>query len=265
MTDYAANYTLEQLMVIEASRFISDYDLVMVGTGMPVVSAVFAQKTHAPHMGYISESGPMAPIIIPTPISVSDPRLMNKAVRLGSLREVLGTLLQRGKIDVGFLGGAEIDEFANINSTVIGDYCSPKVRFPGSGGANDIASHARKLIIITRQDKRRFPRRCQYITSPGYLDGSDGRKKAGLPVENPEINVVTDLAVMRIDPAQGRLRIEKLMPGVELDRVLENLGFDPLIAEPMMRVEPPTVEQIRILENEVDPGEIYVKKQRVSA
>lgn len=251
-------YSLDELMVVEASRYIDDGDVVMVGTGMPMVASLFAQKNHAPQMCYIVETGPVAPQVIPTPISVSDPRVMYRAVRLGSLLDALGGVLQRGLADVAFLGGAQIDEFANVNSTVIGDYDRPKVRFPGSGGANDLASHASRILIITRHEKRRFPRRCDYITSPGYIDGPDGRKNAGLPVAYPEIVVITDLTVMVIDRSTGRLRVEKLMPGVTIDQVRENTGFDPAEAPEVTIVEPPTAAELTLLREEVDPEGIYL-------
>ena len=253
------NYTLDELMVVEASRYIEDGQTVMVGTGMPMVASLFAQKNHAPHICYIVETGPIAPEVIPAPISVSDPRVMHRAVRLGSLLDALGGVLQRGLADVAFLGGAQIDQFANVNSTVIGDYNSPKVRFPGSGGANDLASHAPKILIITRHEKRRFPEYCDYITSPGYIDGPDGRKNAGLPVPYPDIFVITDLAVMAVDKSYGRLRVDKLMPGVSMERVSQNTGFEPLIAPQVVTVDPPTERELRILREEVDPEGIYLK------
>ena len=196
-------YALDELMVVEAARYISDGDIVLVGTGLPFAASLFAQKSGAPHMCYVVETGPISPEVIPTPISVSDARVMYRAARVGSLVESLGGVLQRGMADVAFLGGAQIDQFANVNSTVIGDYDKPKVRFPGSGGANDLASHARKILIITRHEKRRFPERCDYITSPGYIDGPDGRAKAGLPSPYPDIFVITDLTVMAIDKSEG--------------------------------------------------------------
>ena len=251
-------YSLDELMVVEASRYIDDGDVVMVGTGMPMVASLFAQKNHAPRMCYIVETGPVAPQVIPTPISVSDPRVMYRAVRLGSLLDALGGVLQRGLADVAFLGGAQIDEFANVNSTVIGDYDSPKVRFPGSGGANDLASHASRILIITRHEKRRFPLRCDYITSPGYIDGPDGRRNAGLPVPYPDVVVITDLTVMAIDRSTGRLRVEKLMPGVTIDQVRENTGFDPAEAPEVTIVEPPTAAELTLLRDEVDPEGIYL-------
>jgi glutaconate CoA-transferase subunit B len=252
-------YGLDELMVVEASRYISDGDTVLVGTGLPMIAGLLALKNHAPGMCYIVETGPIAPEVIPTPISVSDTRVMHRAVRLGSLLDALGGVLQRGLADVAFLGGAQIDQYANVNSTVIGDYASPKVRLPGSGGANDLASHAKKVLIITRHEKRRFPERCDYITSPGYIDGPDGRKNAGLPVEYPDIFVITDLTVMSIDKSEGRLRVDKLMPGVSLDQVRENTGFDPLVAPEVLDVNPPAEKELHILREEVDPQKMYLR------
>ena len=254
-------YSLDELMVIEASRHIADGDIVMVGTGMPMVAGLMALKNHAPNMCFVVETGPIAPEVIPTPISVSDARVMYRAVRVGSLLDSLGGVLQRGLADIGFIGGAQIDQYANVNSTAIGDYRRPKVRLPGSGGANDIASHAKKVLIIARHEMRRFPERCDYITSPGYIDGPDGRKKAGLPVPYPDIVVATDLAVMSIDKAAGRLRLDKLMPGVSLEKVKENTGFEPLLPREIGTVDPPGPRELRLLREEVDPDHVYVKAQ----
>ena len=257
-----SDYTLRELMVIEAARQIRDGEVVFVGTGLPLLATTFAQRTHAPNLCFVVESGAIAPLVLPTPISVSDPRLMHKAVRLGSLREVLGCLLQRGLVDVGFLGGAQIDRFGDINSTVIGAYARPAVRLPGSGGGNDIASHARRLLIVTEHEKRRFPPQCDYITSPGYLDGPDARQKAGLKVTHPSITVVTDLAVLDIDPATAQLRVARLMPGVTVEQVREHTGFEPGVAPLLGSVEPPDREQVRVLREEIDPGGVYLKRTR---
>lgn len=252
-------FSLDELMVIEASRYIEDYEVVFSGTGLPLVSTMLAQKTHAPHLCYVVETGPIAPLVLPTPLSVSDSRAQHKAVRLGSLRDVLGCLMQRGLGDVGFLGGAEIDQYGNINSTVMGDYQNPRIRFPGSGGANDIASHSRKILIVTRHEKRRFPEKCDYITSPGYLGGPEERQRVGLTSKKPIIRVITDLAVMETNPATGRFRISRLMPGVSVDRVLAETGFQPEVPSRVEEVEPPTEEELRVLRDEVDPYELYIK------
>jgi glutaconate CoA-transferase subunit B len=255
-----ANFSLEELTVIEASRYIKDGETVFAGTGLPLMATMLAQKTHAPHLCFVAETGPIAPIVLPTPLSVSDPRLQYRAVRLGSLREVLGCLLQRGMMDVGFVGGAEIDEFGNINTTVIGDYGRPKVRFPGSGGGNDILSHAKRIIIITRHEKQRFPRRCTYITSPGYIDGPDARAKAGLTSKKPQIVVVTRLGVMEINPESGRFQIRKLMPGSSVEAIMEATGFCPDINGRIEEVTTPTDHELTTLREKVDPKGLYSKK-----
>ncbi len=253
-------FSLEELMVIEAARYIEDHEVVFSGTGLPLVSTMFAQKTHAPHLCYVVETGPIAPLVLPTPLSVSDSRAQHKAVRLGSLRDVLGCLMQRGLADVGFLGGAQIDQYGNINSSVLGDYRKPRTRFPGSGGANDIASHARKILIITRHERRRFPEKCDYITSPGYIGGPEDRERIGLTSPKPIIRVITDLTVMESSPDTGRFRIGKLMPGVSVDRVLDETGFRPEVPSSVEEVEAPTEKQLRVLREEVDPYGLYLKR-----
>ncbi len=251
-------YSNSEIMIITASKYVKDYDIVFAGTGMPIIAALFAQKTHAPNIAFIVETGPMAPEVVPTPLSVSDPRLMHKAVKHGSLRDVLGNLLQRGLVDVGFLGGAQVDQFGNINSTVIGDYYKPKIRFPGSGGACDIASHAKKILIITKHKKERFPEKCDYITSPGYIDGPDGRRLSGIRNAYPAIIVVTDLAVMRNNPSTGKLQIIKLMPDVTYKDILKNTGFVPELAEDIDTVQKPKEEELDLLRNVLDPNRYYI-------
>ena len=250
----------EYLMVIEAARYISDGDVVLVGTGLPMVASLFAQKNHAPNMCYVVESGLIGPEVIPTPVSVSDPRVMNKAINHGTLISALGEILHRGLADVGFISGAQIDQYANVNSTVIGDYNNPKVRLPGSGGANDIATHSRKILIIARHEKRRFPEKCDYTTSPGYIDGPDGRKKAGLHVYDPDINVITDQCVFEIDKKTGKLFLAKIMPDVTIEDVKNNTGFEIIISNSGPEVVlQPTQNEISLLNNEVDPTGVYLK------
>jgi len=257
---YSEHYAREELMSIEASRFIKGTDTAILGTGLPMVAAIFAQKTHAPGVNFVVESGSIDPILPFAPFTVADPIIGHKAVKTGTLREVLGCLVQRGLVDIGFLGGAEIDQFGNINSTCIGDPRNPQVRFPGSGGANSIASCVPRILIIALHEKRRFPPRVQFITSPGYIDGPDGRKKAGLKMERPDIIVVTNLCVMQINPDTGKLELTKLMPGVTADEVYENTGFEPRLREKMEEVELPTEEELKILRDEVDPDHIYLQE-----
>jgi len=256
----AAAYSRQELMVIEAARQLRDGDVVFVGTGLPLLATTLAQRTHTPNVVMVIESGVIAPLVRPTPISVSDPKAMYRAMKLGTLREVLGSLLQRGLIDVGFVGGAQIDRYANINSTQIGPLGAMKRRLPGSGGANDMASHCRRLLIITHHERRRFPERVDYITSPGFLDGPGGRQRAGL---NPDfaVTVVTDLAVMENDPQTCALRIVRLMPGIAVEQVLAETGFTPTVAPDLTTVEPPAPDILRVLREEVDPGRVYLKAE----
>jgi len=250
--------------VIEAARHVRDGDVVFVGTGLPLLAATLAQRTHAPNVVCVIESGVIAPRVRPTPVSVSDPKVMYRAVRLGTLREVLGCLLQRGLVDLGFLGGAQIDRYGNINSTVIHSPGGMK-RLPGSGGGNDMASHCRRLLVITRHERRRFPERCDYITSPGFLDGPGARERAGLSGDFG-ITVVTDLAVLENDPETCALRIAQLMPGITVDAVRAQTGFAPGVAPGVREVAPPAPEVLGVLRDEVDPDRVYLREdESVSA
>lgn len=259
-TPHPQHYSRQELMVIEAARQLRDGDIVFVGTGMPLLATTLAQRTHAPNVVMVIESGVIAPQVRPTPISVSDPKAMYRAMKLGTLREVLGCLLQRGLIDVGFVGGAQIDRYANINSTQIGPPGAMKRRLPGSGGANDMASHCRRLLIIAHHERRRFPERCDYVTSPGFLDGPGGRERAGL---NPDfaVTVVTDLAVMENDPKTCALHIVRLMPGIAVEQVLAETGFRPDVAPDVREVAPPAQDVLRVLREEVDPARVYLRSE----
>lgn len=261
-------YEKRELMVIEASKYINDGEIIFVGVGLPVMASTLAQKTHAPNITLVAESGVIDPQFRLVPLSIADARITRKAARLGSLREVLGCILQRGMVDVGFLGGAQIDQYANLNSTAIGDYYKPKVRFPGSGGANPIASHAKRLLIITPHQRRRFVKKCDYITSPGYIDGLYGRKNAGLRNWNPSITTITDLCVMDIDstlhrsqgsPGSGRLRLIKLMPGATIEQVVENTAFELIVPSRVDVVDLPTESELSLL-REIDPEGIYFQE-----
>lgn len=257
------SYTRRELMVIEAARHVRDGDVVFVGTGLPLLATALAQRLHAPHVVCVIESGVIAPRVRPTPVSVSDPRVMHRAVRLGTLREVLGGLLQRGLVDLGFLGGAQVDRFGNINSTWVREGERTK-RLPGSGGGNDMASHCRRFLVITRHERRRFPERCDYVTSPGFLDGPGGRERAGLAGEFGII-VVTDLAVLENDPDTCVLRITRLMPGVSEDQVQGETGFALTVAPHVRPVDPPGAKELRVLREEMDPGRVFLRDDEPSA
>lgn len=242
-----------EILVVEGARQIQDGDVVIVGTGLPLLAATMAQRTHAPRAKLVIESGIVFPQVVPTPVSVVDPRLMNGASRHGSLYEALGGLVQRGLVRTGFLGGAQIDRYANINSTVVAGK-----RLPGSGGANDIASHCRRVVVLTDHERRRFPERCEYVTSPGFLAGPGARKRAGLPPL--EVKVITDLCVM--EAADSALTVTTLMPGATLEGVRAETGFDPAVADVLGEVDPPTAEQLSLLREVLDPHCVYFPERR---
>ena len=247
--------THRELLVFEAARHICDGECVIVGTGLPLLAALVAQRTHAPAVRLIIESGVIFPQVLPTPMSVVDPRLMHAPSRLGSLLEVLGGFVQRGLVDVGFLGGAQVDEHANINSTWVVGSDGRRRRLPGSGGANDIASHCRRLVVVMSHERRRFPARCDFVTSPGFLTGPGARRRAGLPPIT--VTVLTDLCVMEGDDDDGRLRLQALMPGVSVATVLERMACTPVVPDDVGTVEQPPVEHLALLRDVLDPERRY--------
>lgn len=250
------DFTREELMAVAATREIGDGEVAIIGTGLPMIAAYLAKKTHAPRSCLFFESGIIGAFPKELAIGVGDFRLLSNCVKASGLYYAL-SLIQGGYVDLGFLGAAEIDLYGNINSTVIGDYSHPKVRLPGSGGANDIASLAKRVVIIVPHEKRKFPSRCHYITTPGYLDGPKGRKSAGLPGGGPT-RVITNLAIMGFEPASKRMQIESLHPGVSLDEVQENTGFELLVSETLTETQVPSEEQLHLLRNVIDPEGVYI-------
>jgi len=255
---YAKKYTLTELMAVAAAREINDHEIVFAGTGLPMLGAMLAQHTNAPNCVIVFEAGAVDCKLAHLPMSVGDPRTMRFASTATGLFDVFSTILQRGFIDVGFLGGAQVDMYGNINTTCIGDYRRPKVRFPGSGGSGDIACLSKRTIIIAIHEKRRFPERCDYITSPGWIDGPDGRKQAGLPWGGPSA-VITTLGVLRFDEHTKRAYLASYHPGVTREQVKERTGFE-LDVSRAKETTPPTEFEIRVLREKVDPEGIFLKK-----
>ena len=245
-------YNAMELMIAVASRLLEDGAVVGVGTGAPCAAAMLAQKTHAPRLFIVFEAGGMAPQLPSMPISVGDSRTFYSALVATSMADVFEAC-QRGVVDYSFLGGAQIDMYGNLNSTCAGPYDRPKVRFPGSGGANDFASLCWRTLILTPHDKRRFVEKLDFLTTPGYLTGPGSREAAGLPAGTGPHRVVTNLAVMDFHPESRRMRVASLHPGVTFEEVQQNTGFPLLRAESPAITEPPTAREIEILRNEVDP------------
>lgn len=244
-------------MAICGARLIEDGTVVLAGTGMPVMACMLAQRLHAPRAKIVYEGGNIDTRNKDLPLSVSDPRLMYQAAAALDIRAALGELLQGGYIDIGFLGGAQIDRYGNINSTVIGNYKKPKVRLVGSGGANDIASLAQSTFIITKHEKRKF-HKCDYITSPGHLKGGATRARAGLPGDGPKY-IITDLCIFDFHPKSKKARIKSLHPGVTKKEVLRNMTWRPIVPRKIAKTKAPTAEELRILRKEVDPKGVYLK------
>jgi glutaconate CoA-transferase subunit B len=248
----AAAYTAMELMICCASRALEDERTVAVGTGVPCAAAMLAQRTHAPGLVVLFEAGGVAPRLPTMPISVGDSRTFWRAAMATSMADVMETC-QRGLIDYTFLGGAQIDAYGNLNSTVIGDYARPRVRFPGSGGANDLASLCWRILVVTNHDRRRFVDKLDFLTTPGYLSGPGAREAAGLPAGTGPYRVITDLAVLGYHEQTKRMQVLSLHPGVELEQVRAATSFTLAVQEPLGVTQPPTAEELRILHEEIDP------------
>src|SRR5215207_9681251 len=240
-------YTAMELMICCAARLLENGRTAAVGTGVPCAAAMLAQRTHAPNLVILFEAGGVAPQLPTMPISVGDSRTFYRAVMATSMCEIMETC-QRGMIDYTFLGGAQIDAYGNLNSTMIGkDYAKPKVRFPGSGGANDLASLCWRVLVVTNHDRRRFVEKLDFLTTPGYLSGPGAREAAGLPAGTGPFRVITDLAVLGYHPETKRMQVLSLHPGVTMAAVQERTAF-PIEAAPDVTETPcPSDEELRIL------------------
>ncbi len=261
MTGSNTRYNLMELMVCVASRQLEDGRTAVIGTGMPLAAAMLAQKTTAPHLVIMFEAGSAAPELIKLPISVADSYTQTRALLHSSMDEIMEAC-QRGMVDYTFLGGAQIDMYGNINTSMIGtDYQHPRVRLPGSGGANDLASLCWKTLVITPHDKRRFVSQLDFLTTPGYLTGPGAREAAGLPPGSGPYKVISTLALMGYDQPTKRMKVESLHPGVTKQDVIENTGFEMLFVDLLHVTPQPTDEELRILREEVDPEGVIIGKR----
>jgi len=248
-------YTSFELMAVTGARELKDGEIVAVGLGLPVVASFLAKRTHAPHLTIVLELG----IVDPEPIEIgsglSDPRFWYRAKIHSSFVDMLGMVLHKGLVDVGFLGGLEIDAYGNLNTTLLGDPEGKYRRFTGSGGGNDLASCARRTVIIMRHEARKLKEAVSFITSPGYLRGSGERESLGLP--GGPARVITDKAVFGFDPETKRMRLEAIHPNTTLEDILSNMSFQPVIPSHVPFTEPPTAEQLRLIREEIDPDRMY--------
>jgi acyl CoA:acetate/3-ketoacid CoA transferase beta subunit len=243
-------------MAAAGARELKDGEIVVVGLGLPVVAAFLAKRTHASNITILLELG----VVDPEPIEVgvdglSDPRIWYRAKVHTSFADMLGSVLHKGLVDVGFLGGLEIDAHGNLNTTLLGDPTGKFRRFTGSGGGNDIASCANRTVIIIRHEARKLNETVSFITSPGYLRGNGERARMGLR-GGPD-RVITDKAVFGFDPESKRMRLESIHPNTTLQDVLSNMNFKPIVPEDLPFTAPPTAEQVRLIREEIDPERMY--------
>ena len=247
-----SDWSSTELMVCLSARELEDGSSVVVGTGLPCAAAALAQRTHAKDLLIIFEAGGVGARMPTMPISVGDSRTFFQGIMASSMPEVI-EMCQRGLVDYAFLGGAQIDMYGNLNSTLIGQYVRPRVRFPGSGGANDLASLCWRTIVMMPQDRRRFVESVDFVTSPGYLSGKGARESVGLPADTGPLKVITNLSVLGFCPETGRMKVESLHPGVSREQVQENTGFTLIWPEKVPASEPPSSNELELLRSEIDP------------
>jgi len=262
MTDQPRGYTKPELIACCGAREIKDGDVVLVGTGFPTMSANIARYIHAPNARLMQESGVFDAQPKRPALSVGDPCLNPGAAMIGTLLDIIGSFLQGGWVDVGFLSGSQVDKYGNINTTAIGDYHHPKSRLPGSGGANPIGSLAKRVIIIALHDTRRLADRVDFITTPGYIDGAGARERWGLPPgTGPEV-IITNKAVLRFDKATGEAYLATYHPDTSIDDVRKNTPWDLKVADDVRETEPPTAEELRVLREVLDPKRMISAYER---
>ena len=249
-------YTAAELLAVMSGRLLKDGQTVFAGVGIPLLAVTLAQRLHAPGITILFEGGTLGPFIVPgeLPPTTNEQRCTQQANMLLSITDVL-LLLQRGYVDVGFMGGAQIDRYGNLNSSFIGDPKNPKIRLPGTGGGNDISSLT-QMIVAIKHEKRRFVEKVDFVTSPGFLSGESTRYDAGL-IAGGMYRVVTDLAILGFDKKTKNMKVEALHPGVTVEEIRDNTGFDILIDEDMKLTDAPTDEELSVLRY-LDPDQLYI-------
>ena len=241
-----ADYTPNEMMTIAAARALRNDDVCFVGIGMPSAASNLARLTHAPDITLIYESGTIATKPDVLPLSIGDGELCETALTTTTVVEMFRYWLQGGRMTVGFLGGAQIDRFANLNTTVIGDYRKPKVRLPGGGGAPEIASTCGEIFIIMSQSKRSFAEKLDFVTSMGHGEGGDHRARVGLATKGPT-RLITDLALFEPDPVSKEMTVTSIHPGVTREQIAANTGWPVRFAANVAETKPPAASELQIL------------------
>lgn len=251
-------YTPAEMMATVAARELRDGEVVFVGIGLPNLACNLARATHAPRLVLIYESGAVGAEPERLPVSIGDPSLVTGSLMVCGMADVFQFLLQNGRIEVGFLGGAQIDRYGNINTTVVGTYDAPTVRLPGSGGAAEIAIHARRTVVISRLSRRAFPESVDFLTSPGHRMRGRSRGDLGMPGAGP-VRVVTDKCILEADQETGELVLGALYPGTTADEARAGVGWPLRSRETLPEVEPPGQEELRLLREVLDPRGLYLR------
>lgn len=250
-------YSSAELMIINAARLLRDGDVVFVGVGQPNLACNLAKRTHAPNLVMIYEAGVIGAEPERLPLSIGDPTLVSGSLSVVSMYDIFSNYLQRGNVDVGFMGGAQIDKYGNINATTIGGYAQPKVRLPGSGGSQEIAAWANRCYIMTPHQKRRFPEKVEFMTSAGFIDGKGARQSRGLR-GGGMLAVVTDIGILEPDES-GEMMLTALHTGRTAEEAKANTGWDLKVASSLKTTKEVTKKELRILREELDPTGIYLK------
>lgn len=241
-----ADYTRDEMMTVSAARMLRNGTVCFVGIGLPSTAANLARLTHAPDAVLVYESGPIGAKPPVLPLSIGDGNLAETADTVVSTPEIFRYWLQGGRIDVGFLGAAQLDRFANINTTVIGSYAKPTVRLPGAGGAPEISSSAKEVMIIVKQSKKTLVEKLDFMTSVGFLSGGDSRERAGLTGKGP-VAVITDLCILRPDQETRELKVASIHPGVDRETIVASTGWQIQFAENCGETQKPRAEELEVL------------------
>lgn len=258
------DYTAQEMIVVAGSKVLVDKKVVFVGTGLPMVASLLAILTHAPGLITVFEAGAVGPPLLHgLPLSVGDSKTFTGASYVKGLNAAF-ELTQRGFADFGFIGGAEVDMFGNLNSTMIGDYPTeyqkPKVRLPGSGGASDMAASCERTILIVPHDKKKFNEKLSYITSPGYLDGSpNARYKAGMQGKGP-YRLISTKGIFDFEEQSKRMRILYTFPGETIESIQAATGFELLVSPDVTEFSAPTVAEVCLIRDHIDPTGVFVKR-----
>jgi glutaconate CoA-transferase subunit B len=258
MEEQMLSYSQSEIMVARAAKELKNHEVVFVGIGLPNLACNLARRLQAPDLTLIYESGAVGAVPSRLPISIGDPCLVTDSISVCSMVEVFYYYLQGGLIDVGFLGGAQVDRYGNINTTVIGSYEMPKVRLPGSGGACEISVHAKKVFLVLKQTKKNFPETIDFITTPGFINADNPRQKLGIPGGGPSL-IITDMGVYGFTDDTHEMILKEIHPGASMENINDTLSWDVKISDMLKVTAPPTSDELRIIREDLDPEKIYLR------